>query len=58
MVALDGDNRNTLKRYAGFDEQEGCFLLKYENEARYPNEVIRVKSFQAQGVARHVIKEL
>ena len=32
--------------------------LKYENEAKYPGEVIKVKSFHIQGVARHVIKSL
>lgn len=30
----------------------------YENEARYPGEVIKLKSFEVQGVARHVIKAL
>ena len=32
--------------------------LVYENEARYPGEVIKLKSFEVQGVARHVIKAL
>ena len=36
VVALDEDNQNTLKRYRGFDEDEKCFVLEYENEARYP----------------------
>lgn len=58
VVALDADNQNTLKRYGGFDEKEGCYLLKYENEERYPGEVIRVRNFIVQGVARHVIKTL
>lgn len=58
VVALDEDNLNTLKRYRGFDEDEKCFVLEYENEARYPGKVIKVKGFQVQGVARHVIKAL
>jgi repressor LexA len=58
VVALDDENQNTLKRYAGYDEDEECYLLAYENEEAYPNEVIKVKSFQVQGVARHVIKAL
>lgn len=58
VVALDPDNQNTLKRYAGFDKTERRYILKYEHEAKYPGEVIKVKSFHVQGVARHVIKSL
>ena len=58
VVALDEDNQNTLKRYRCFDEDEKCFVLEYENEARYPGKIIKVKGFQVQGVARHVIKAL
>ena len=58
VVALDEDNQNTLKRYAGYDEDSGYYILEYENEARYPGKAIKVRSFQVQGVARHVIKSL
>ena len=58
VVALDPDNQNTLKRYAGYDEDDECYLLAYVNEAKYPGEVIKVRSFKVQGVARHVIKAL
>ncbi len=58
VVALDPDNQNTLKRYAGFSKTERRYILKYENESEYPGEVIKVKSFQVQGIARHVIKSL
>lgn len=58
VVALDPDNQNTLKRYGGFDKAERRYILKYENEAKYPGEEIKVKSFLVQGVARHVIKSL
>ena len=58
VVALDSDNQNTLKRYGGFDKRERRYILKYENEAKYPGELIKVKSFLVQGIARHVIKSL
>lgn len=58
VVALDSEGQNTLKRFGGFDEAGGCYLLEYMNEARYPGRVERVKSFAVQGVARHVIKTL
>ena len=58
VVALDPDGQNTLKRYGGFDEDSGFYLLEYMNEKRYPNKVEEVKSFVVQGVARHVIKTL
>ena len=58
VVALDPDNQNTLKRYAGYDEDEQCYLLAYENAEKYPGKTIKVKSFQVQGVARHVLKAL
>jgi len=58
VVALDANGQNTLKRYTGYDEEKGCYLLSYENEERYPGKVIRVKSFTVQGVARHVLKTL
>ena len=58
VVALDPNNQNTLKRYGGFDKAERRYILKYENEAKYPEEEIKVKSFMLQGIARHVIKSL
>ena len=58
VVALDANGQNTLKRYTGYDEDKDCYLLAYENEAKYPGKVIRVKSFTVQGVARHVLKTL
>ncbi len=58
VVALDDSNQNTLKRYIGYDEDEECHVLAYENEDKYPDEVIMVKNLVVQGVARHVIKKL
>ena len=58
VVALDEDNQNTLKRYAGYDEDSGYYILEYENEEQYPGKTIKLRSFQVQGVARHIIKSL
>ena len=58
VVALDDSGENTLKRYGGYDSEEGCYLLQYENEAVYPGKIIKVPAFQVQGVACHVIKSL
>ena len=55
VVALDDDNQNTLKRYAGFDEN-GNAVLEYMNEDVYPGKQIIVKQLTVQGVAKHVIK--
>lgn len=57
VVALDDENRNTLKRYAGFDDKHFA-VLEYMNEAVYPSKQIKVKELQVQGVAKHVIKNL
>ena len=58
VVALDPDGQNTLKRYGGYDEESGFYILEYMNEKRYPDKVEKVRSFVVQGVARHVIKTL
>ncbi len=58
VVALDQDGQNTLKRYGGYDEESGFYILEYMNEKRYPGKVEKVRSFVVQGVARHVIKTL
>lgn len=58
VVALDEKNENTLKTYAGIDEESGYALLKFENKRRYRNKVIRVRELIVQGVAKHVIKAL
>ncbi|MCF2662329.1 LexA family protein [Pseudoflavonifractor phocaeensis] len=58
VVALTGDNENTLKVYGGIDEETLEARLLYRNEAVYPGEEIRVKYLTVQGVAKHVIKAL
>ena len=57
IVALDGDNQNTLKRYGGITKK-GEAVLEYMNEAVYPGKTIRVKTLVVQGVAEHVLKSL
>ena len=58
VVALDEDSQNTLKTFDGIDEESGYVLLKYENQEKYPDKVIRVRELVVQGVAKHVIKAL
>lgn len=57
IVALNGDNQNTLKRFGGFDDDQYA-VLEYMNGAVYPDEVIRVRELMLQGVACNVIKRL
>lgn len=56
IVALDQDNQNTLKRYAGI--KNGKALLKYENEEKYSGCYEKVSALDVQGVAKYVIKAL
>ena len=58
VVALDENNENTLKTYAGVDEETGCAVLRYENRKKYRNKVILVDKLIVQGVAKHVIKAI
>ncbi len=56
VVALDGNNENTLKIYAGIDADSQKAVLRYANEKKYPGETITVDRLVVQGVAKHVIK--
>ena len=58
VVALDENQQNTLKTYAGIDEASGQAILKYENQEKYPDLEIRVRELVIQGVVRKVIKSL
>lgn len=58
VVALDENNENTLKTFAGVDEESGCAILRYENKKAYTDKTIKVKKFVVQGVAKHIIKAL
>ena len=55
---LTGYSESTLKVYAGIDEDTQEAILEYRNQAKYPDEEIRVKQLIVQGVAKHVIKAL
>ncbi len=57
VVALDDENRNTLKAFTGWDE-EGYAILEYRNAAAYPGRIIRVRELKVQGVASKVLKNL
>ena len=58
VVALDEDSQNTLKTFDGIDDESGYAILRYENQEKYPNKVVRVRELVVQGVAKHVIKAL
>lgn len=58
VVALDENNENTLKTYAGVDEESQHAILRYENQKVYPEKIIKVKQLVVQGVAVNVIKKL
>ena len=58
VVALDENNENTLKTYAGIVEESQQAILRYENKEAYPDKVIKVKQLVVQGVAVNVIKKL
>lgn len=55
VVALSGENENTLKCYAG--HVDGKERLDYMNEEVYPGKYIELNSLIVQGVARTVIKQ-
>ncbi|MDO4961219.1 MAG: S24 family peptidase [Eubacteriales bacterium] len=57
IVALTGENENTLKMYGGVDGVTHEAVLLYRNEEKYPGKEIRVKELTVQGVARHIIKD-
>ncbi len=58
VVALDDNNENTLKRYAGIDRKTKKVVLEYQNEAVYPGKKIYVDFLTVQGVLRSVIHNI
>ena len=56
VVALDGEGQNTLKTFAGIDQDSGYAILKYENQKEYPDHQILVSELVVQGVVKHIIK--
>lgn len=58
VVALDENNENTLKRYAGIDKESHKVVLEYMNQEIYPDKKILISSLICQGVLSHVIKAI
>ncbi|ALU14071.1 LexA family transcriptional regulator [Eubacterium limosum] len=56
--ALDENNENTLKRYAGIDKESHKVVLEYMNQEVYPDKKILISSLICQGVLSHVIKAI
>lgn len=57
VVALDEENRNTLKKYGGRDRKTRKAILQYCNQAVYGDKKILVKDLVCQGIVSHVIKK-
>ena len=56
VVALDGENQNTLKKYSGIDPVNHKAVLAYCNQAVYGDKTILVDELISQGTVSHVIK--
>lgn len=57
VIALDEENRNTLKNYGGKDRKTRKIILEYCNKAVYGDKKILVKHLVCQGVVSHIIKK-
>ena len=57
VIAMDGENRNTLKKYGGISRKNRKAMLLYCNRDVYGDKVIYVDSLVCQGVVSHVIKK-
>ncbi|ERL22337.1 putative repressor LexA [Oribacterium sp. oral taxon 078 str. F0263] len=57
VIALDNENRNTLKKYGGINSRNHKVMLLYCNKDTYGDKVIYVDSLTCQGVVSHVIKK-
>lgn len=57
VAALDGEGRNTLKKYGGYNDDTQKYQLYYCNENLYPGEIIEVDTLRIQGVLKYVIKK-
>jgi len=56
VVALDGENQNTLKKFSGIDREIHKAVLSYCNKAVYGDKTILVDELVSQGTVSHVIK--
>ena len=57
VIALDEENRNTLKKYGGRDRKTRKIILEYCNKSVYGDKRILVKDLVCQGIVSHVIKQ-
>ena len=56
VVALDGENQSTLKKFCGIDPENRKAVLAYCNRAVYGDKVLLVDELVSQGTVSHVIK--
>jgi len=56
VIALDEENRNTLKKYGGISQENHQAMLLYCNQNVYGDKAIYVDHLECQGVVSHVIK--
>ena len=56
VIALDAENRNTLKKFVGMSRKNKKAMLLYCNQNVYGDKVIYVDQLVCQGVVSHVIK--
>ena len=57
VIAMDGENRNTLKKYGGISPENHKAVLRYCNRSAYGDRAIYVDRLVCQGVVSHVIKK-
>lgn len=57
VIAMDAEQRNTLKKYGGISPKNRKAMLLYCNQAVYGDKVIYVDHLECQGVVSHVIKK-
>lgn len=57
VIAMDAENRNTLKKYGGVNRKNHKAMLFYCNQKEYGDKVIYVDRLVCQGVVSHVIKK-
>ena len=57
VIAMDAENRNTLKKYGGVNRKNRKAMLLYCNQKEYGDKVIYVERLVCQGVVSHVIKK-
>ena len=57
VIAMDAEQRNTLKKYGGINRKNRKAMLLYCNQGVYGDKVIYVDHLECQGVVSHVIKK-